>query len=186
LEFTGKLAPFEVHRQETSHQIMTQHQYTVEERARLSKMVIRLFRHWKLDDSRAAVLLGLPTSAALIPYRDGEPFPDDKDTLDRVGNLFGIHTALRTLYPQNRSLVYRWPTTPNKALDGLAPIEIMVKQGHAGIVVVRGYLDHLCQSAQSDRIRHLRKRLLSEWSSNYESASEDHGDGGAGKVGPRT
>ena len=61
--------------------------------------------------------------------------------MERVGNLLGIHSSLRLLFPHNRALVYRWPTAPNLAFDNRSPVEIMVKRGLPGIGAVRGYLD---------------------------------------------
>jgi hypothetical protein len=118
---------------------------TPEERVRLAKMVTRLLEHWNVDQSTAAALLGLSENSrtAISRYRKGAALPDSRDLLDRVGNLFGIHKSLRLLYPQNRELVYRWPTARNKTLENLSPVEIMVEQGLPGIVAMRGYLDFL-------------------------------------------
>lgn len=112
---------------------------------RLATMVTQLFDHWQLDGSTAAALLGLSENSrtAMAGYRKGKPLPDNRDLLDRVGNLFGIHKSLRLLYPHNRELVYAWPTARNQRLDNLTPVEIMVEQGLPGIVAMRGYLDFL-------------------------------------------
>jgi hypothetical protein len=119
--------------------------YTPGDRARLAKMVTRLFDHWNLDPATAAALLGLSEKSrtAINRYRKGGPLPDSRDLLDRVGNLFGIHKSLRLLYPHNRDLVYRWPTARNERLSNLTPVELMVEQGLPGIVAIRGYLDFL-------------------------------------------
>jgi hypothetical protein len=119
--------------------------YAKDERSRLAKMVTRLFEHWQLDTTAQAELLGLSggSRTAVSRYRRGTPLPENRDLLDRVGNLFGIHKSLRLLYPGNPELVYRWPTLRNATLDNYTPLEIMVEQGLPGIVAIRGYLDHL-------------------------------------------
>jgi hypothetical protein len=119
--------------------------YVAEDRARLARMVTRLFDHWGLDPGTSAALLGLSENSrtAISRYRKGAPLPDSRDLLDRVGNLFGIHKSLRLIYPHNRDLAYLWPTSRNRRLDNLTPVEIMVEQGLPGIVAMRGYLDFL-------------------------------------------
>lgn len=117
--------------------------FSADDRARMSKMLMSLFEHWGLDVATQAQLLGLSASSrtAVAKYRKGAPLPDNRDLLDRVGSLFGIHKSLRLLYPHNRELVYAWPTLRNRRLDNQTPVEIMVDQGLPGIVAMRGYLD---------------------------------------------
>lgn len=106
-------------------------------------MVIQLFDHWGLDNSSQSALLGLSlnSSTTIVDYRSGAALSDDRDLMERVGNLLGIHRSLRLLFPHNCELVYRWPTVPNLAFDNRSPVEIMVERGPPGIVAVRGYLD---------------------------------------------
>lgn len=119
--------------------------YGKDERARLAKMVTRLFDHWQLDTATQAELLGLSAGSrtALSRYRRGTPLPDSRDLMDRVGHLFGIHKSLRLLYPDNPELAYDWPQRRNASLDRYTPLEIMLEQGLPGLVAIRGYLDHL-------------------------------------------
>ena len=119
--------------------------YSKDERSRLARMITRLFENWQVDTSAQAELLGLSggSRTAVSRYRRGTPLPENRDLIDRVGNLFGIHKSLRLLYPANPELVYHWPTLRNATLDNHTPLEIMVEQGLPGIVAIRGYLDHL-------------------------------------------
>lgn len=117
--------------------------FSRDDRARMAKMLMSLFEHWRIDVSTQAELLGLSKTSrtAISKYKKGAPLPDSRDLIDRVGNLFGIHKSLRLLYPHNRELVYAWPSLRNRSLDNHTPLEIMVEQGLPGIAAMRGYLD---------------------------------------------
>ena len=76
---------------------------TVTERAKLAKMLLRLFDLWKLDTFSQLTLLGLSSTsrAMLSRYRQGTtPLPHTQDILDRAGWLLAIHKALRSLILQ--------------------------------------------------------------------------------------
>ncbi len=111
-------------------------------RARLAKMIARLFDHWELAAPDQAMLLGLsPDSRATVArYRRGEPLADNTDLLGRAGHLLGIHKALRVIFPHDRDLAYRWVSAPNRSFGGRPPLETL-KQGYEGILAVRRYLD---------------------------------------------
>ncbi len=117
---------------------------TPESRARLARMIMRLFEHWQLSAGDQLNLLGLsPTSRALLSrYRRGEPLPGSRDVMDRVGWLLSIHKSLRLLYPYNVDLRYSWVSRRNRQFDNLAPLEIMREEGIIGIAKVARYLDH--------------------------------------------
>ena len=114
------------------------------DRGKLSKMVTTLFDHWQLPNKDQLSLLGAaPENRALLTrYRAGEPIANDRDKLERVGLLLGIHKSLRLLFPQNRDLAYRWMTTPNRAFDNATPTQVIDQQGMIGLYMVRTYLDH--------------------------------------------
>ena len=107
-------------------------------------MVSRLLEHWRLPATEQAELLGLSAGnrSTLARYRRGEPLADSRDLLDRAGHLLGIHKSLRILFPHDRDLAYRWMSTRNKAFDNLSPVEVVKEWGFAGLLMVRGYLDH--------------------------------------------
>jgi len=111
-------------------------------RERLARMVVSLLDHWNLAPNDQAVLLGLSTQSrsTIARYRRGEPLADSADLLARAGHLLGIHKALRILFPQDRDLVYRWVTTPNRRF-GATPLDIMKRHGYEGILAVRRFLD---------------------------------------------
>jgi hypothetical protein len=111
-------------------------------REQLAKMIIRLFDHWELPLTEQAGLLGLSRTnrASIARYRNGEPLADNQDLLDRVGCLLGIHKVLRIMFPQNRDLVYRWMTAPNRRF-GKRPIDVVLEHGFEGLLAVRRYLE---------------------------------------------
>ena len=121
-------------------------QYTTSERRQLAGMICTLFDHWGLTRQQQCELLGLSpnTRGSITRYRRGETLAQKHDLLDRVGNLISIHKSLQELYPHNRDLAYRWPTSCNQDFENLMPVEYMTRFGFLGIVDVRGYLDVLC------------------------------------------
>jgi hypothetical protein len=114
-----------------------------EGRIALAKMVTRLFDLWKVSAKDQAVLLGLPETSGrnLARYRNGSPFPDSRDLLDRAANLLSIHQSLRILFPNNRDISYKWPTTPNRVFGGMSPVEFVRVGGFIGLFIVKRHLD---------------------------------------------
>ena len=114
-----------------------------EGRAALAKMVIRLFELWKISTQDQTILLGLSGSGrmSIMRYRKGGPLADNRDLLDRVGNLLAMHRSLRLLFPRNKDLAYKWISTPNRAFEDKSPIEIIRQDGFLGLLIVRRYLD---------------------------------------------
>ncbi|HET9669227.1 MAG TPA: antitoxin Xre/MbcA/ParS toxin-binding domain-containing protein [Casimicrobiaceae bacterium] len=105
-------------------------------------MVTRLFEHWDLPMAEQAAALGISAGSrsTLVRYRAGEPLADDRDLLDRVSHLLGIHKSLRILFPHDRDLAYAWMTTSNRRL-GARPIDLVVRHGFEGLLALRRYLD---------------------------------------------
>lgn len=116
---------------------------TPEQRAHAGPMLMTLFSHWNLTSAESLALLGLSTSnrRALTDYRRGKPLANDRDKLERAGNLLGIHKALRLLFPHNRELAYAWMKTPSRAFNGHTPTQYIEDNGLLGVHAVRAYLD---------------------------------------------
>ncbi|MEA3413889.1 MAG: MbcA/ParS/Xre antitoxin family protein [Pseudomonadota bacterium] len=112
-------------------------------RERLSRMLMTLFDHWDLSPEDRLALLGLDPASrtTLSRYRNGAPLAGSRDLIDRAGHLLGIHKALRVLFPRNRELAYRWMTSRNAHFGNRSPVEVVRKQGFAGLLMVRAYLD---------------------------------------------
>jgi hypothetical protein len=113
-----------------------------EARTRLARMITTLFEHWKLSTAEQAAALGISAGSrsTLVRYRAGEPLADDRDLLDRVSHLLGIHKSLRILFPHDRDLAHAWMMTSNRRL-GARPIDLVVRHGFEGLLALRRYLD---------------------------------------------
>jgi hypothetical protein len=90
-------------------------------------LLTRLFERWRISGEDGAILRG-----------DAEA---EDERMIRAEHLLAIHTALRTLFPQNRELAYRWMTTRNAAFEHRTPVEVVRQTGLDGLVAVRRYLE---------------------------------------------
>ena len=118
---------------------------TRDERVVLARAVTKLFELWQLGTADQLMLLGLNESnrIALQRYANGEALAANRDLLERVGHLLGIHKALKLLYPRNPELVGGWMSSPNAAFDSATPVDITRRFGFAGLLMVRGTLDRM-------------------------------------------
>jgi hypothetical protein len=116
-------------------------------RQNLTKMIMRLFEHWKLPTADQLEVLGLSANSRrmLTQYRKGKALPSNRDMLDRIGWFLVIHQDLRTLYPNNPELCYSWVYRRNRHLDNWTPLEVMKEQGFIGIFRVAQLLEHLVE-----------------------------------------
>ncbi len=122
---------------------ITQRVRTGPNRGALAKMAMALLDHWQLGTEDQAALLGISSInlAALTRYRRGYLVGASRDHYDRIGHLLEIHKCLRTLFPQNRELAYRWMRARNKAFDNQTPVEVIKHWGFVGLLTVRCYLE---------------------------------------------
>jgi hypothetical protein len=129
--------------EQTAKQLTDKDPRSREGRVALAKMIMRLFELWKISAQDQTVLLGLSENGrmSIMRYRKGAPLADSRDLLDRAGNLLAIHRSLRLLFPRNKDLGYKWISTPNRALEGKSPLEIIRHDGFLGLLIVRRYLD---------------------------------------------
>ena len=118
---------------------------TRDERVVLARAVTKLFELWQLGTADQLMLLGLNESnrIALQRYAKGEALAANRDLLERVGHLLGIHKALKLLYPHNPEIVGGWMSSPNTAFDGVPPVDMARRFGFAGLLMVRGTLDRM-------------------------------------------
>lgn len=116
---------------------------TRDERVILARAAIKLFELWNLSAADQLMLLGLNESnrIALQRYAKGEALAANRDLLERVGHLLGIHKTLKLLYPRNAAIVHGWMSAPNTKFDGATPIGVVRRFGFAGLLMVRGTLD---------------------------------------------
>ncbi|MES2681885.1 MAG: MbcA/ParS/Xre antitoxin family protein [Pseudomonadota bacterium] len=94
----------------------------------LRRMVEKLLAQWMLTPAQCDVLLSSSCGN------------------ERLTQLLTIHQSLRTLFPRNQDLTYRWMTTPNRAFSGRTPIEVVAERGPEGLAEVKAYLEGAIQS----------------------------------------
>lgn len=105
--------------------------------------VIQLFKLWGLKTDEQCNLLGGISPQQLNKFKNGKAHISSRDTIERVGNLLGIHKSLRILYPYNSSVVYKWIKARNKTLHNLPPLDVMLSEGYIGIAQVRKLTDYM-------------------------------------------
>lgn len=119
--------------------------HSAESRGHLAKLVMNLFEKWELSTSDQLELLGLSTSsrALLTKFKRGDPLPNSRDVLDRVGWLLAIHKGLRLLFPHNPEILYTWVKRRNGLIQNRTPLEIMLEEGLVGVMKTSRFVDFL-------------------------------------------
>ena len=110
---------------------------------RNTRNAIALFQHWGLKNDEECNLFGGISPAQLAKFKKGTAFISSRDTIERVGNLLGIHKNLRILDPYNRDIVYQWIKGRNLKLHNVSPLDIMLEYGYIGIAQIRRFTDHI-------------------------------------------
>lgn len=101
-----------------------------------------LFRHWCLSPAEQAALLGLPEidAADLLTDQLHQAIFENSDTVNRIYYLLGIHARLRVLLSPH-DLVYKWMRSPNMAFNDMTPIQLIERDGVAGMAHITRYLN---------------------------------------------
>jgi len=81
-------------------------------------------------------------------YKDWELDAADRALLDSLGldgaeSLCAIHVALGQIFAHNPELAALWPTTSNKVLNKLTPIEVIRRDGMDGLRRVRAMVEQV-------------------------------------------
>lgn len=113
---------------------------TEAEGAAMLRAAFNLFRLWGVDDKGARVLLGSPSPSTFYRWKRGEIGPLSHDTVWRLGDLMGIHKALRYLFLEPQR-AYDWIAKPNEAFAGASALDRMLGGAPADLTAVRRYLD---------------------------------------------
>ena len=109
----------------------------------IARNVMRLLDEWGLEGKQIIQLLALPTNTRirhLDKYRKGNAFPTSKNTSVRIDHIVGIADALRTTFPRNSHMGFRWLRTPHRRFRNKTPMETML-QSETGLLRVRSELD---------------------------------------------
>ena len=69
--------------------------------------VLNLLDRWNLSRAEKLVVLGGPSDRTFQRWRSGVVGPLPIDTVHRLGDLLGIHKALRHLFPDVKR-AYQW------------------------------------------------------------------------------
>jgi len=104
------------------------------------RAVLNLLDKWNLRREEKLVLLGSPSERTFQRWRAGEIGPLPSDTVFRLGDLLGIHKALRYMFT-DIAHVYAWVKRPNDAFGGESALDVMLQGAPADISRVRAYLD---------------------------------------------
>ena len=113
---------------------------TAEEAQAMLRAVLNLLDKWQLATSEKLVLLGGPSERTFQRWRKGEIGPLPVDTVHRLGDLLGIHKALRYMFT-DLERAYGWIKRPNEVFGGRPALDIMLQGAPSDIARVRAYLD---------------------------------------------
>jgi Protein of unknown function (DUF2384) len=113
---------------------------TAAEAAAMMRAVFNLFTRWRISDAQARVLLGSPSSSTYYRWKRGEIGSIPGDTVWRLGDLMGIHKALRYLFLEPER-GYAWVSKANEAFGGKSALERMLGGAPGDLSAVRAYLD---------------------------------------------
>jgi hypothetical protein len=120
----------------------------------LTRQIMRVLDEWQLKGKDIINLLALPSKVRLRNldrYRDGEAFPESKETLERIEHIVGIADALRTSFPRNAHMGIIWMQTPHRRFQNQPPLAILSEQGLKGLRMVRSELD--CAFSWDDTLK---------------------------------
>jgi hypothetical protein len=113
---------------------------TQAEAAAMLRAVFKLFDRWQLSDSEARTLLGKPSPSTFYRWKRGAFGSIPSDTIWRLGDLMGIHKALRYMFTDPRR-GYAWIGADNRAFGGKSALARMLGGAPSDITAVRAYLD---------------------------------------------
>jgi Protein of unknown function (DUF2384) len=119
-------------------------------RKRLSAPALRTFLAiadlWGLTEGQRLLVLGCPSRSTYHNWckqaREHRAFTLDVDVLTRISAVFGIHQALRVLFP-TELLGVDWLRFPHNAVvfGGRPPLALVSSGSQDGLLTVRRFLD---------------------------------------------
>lgn len=98
---------------------------------------------WGLHAKEERILLGEPAPSTFFAWKANKSARKlDRDTLDRISYLMGIHKALNILLPSSRA-ANEWIKKPNNAplFGGDSALNRMLSGNLADLAEIRRYLD---------------------------------------------
>jgi Ni/Co efflux regulator RcnB len=113
---------------------------TQAEAAAMLRAAFNLFERWQLSDGESRALLGDPSSSTFYRWKRGDIGSIPRDTIWRLGDLMGIHKALRYMFTDPKR-GYAWIRADNVAFGGKSALARMLAGAPSDISAVRAYLD---------------------------------------------
>ena len=113
---------------------------TDEEARAMLRAVLNLLDKWGLRKEEKLALLGGPSDRTFQRWRAGEIGALPNDTVFRLGDLLGIHKALRYMFVDVQR-AYLWVKRPNEAFGGKSALDVMLQGAPSDISRIRAYLD---------------------------------------------
>lgn len=113
---------------------------TPAEAAAMLRAAFALFERWGLTVGEARILLGQPSPSTFHRWKRGAVADLPRDTVWRLGDLMGIHKALRHMFTEPER-GYAWVRKPNLAFGGRSALDRILAGAPADLAAVRAYLD---------------------------------------------
>jgi hypothetical protein len=113
---------------------------TPEEAAAMLRAAFALFGRWGLSDAQGRILLGQPSPATYYRWKRGQVGGIPSDTIWRLGDLMGIHKALRYLFA-DAERGYAWIRRPSTDFGGRSALDRMLGGAPGDLAAIRAYLD---------------------------------------------
>ncbi|MDO9520671.1 MAG: MbcA/ParS/Xre antitoxin family protein [Pseudohongiella sp.] len=109
---------------------------------KLLAMIKILFNQWNINHIDQATLLGMGETeyAMLLFDKFDQTELENREIPVRIYYLLGINAILRALFGSS-DVASRWMLTQNEALDAMKPIQIIERDGVAGIIRMTRYLN---------------------------------------------
>jgi Ni/Co efflux regulator RcnB len=104
------------------------------------RAVLNLFDKWGVERGDQITLLGSPSERTFQRWRAGEIGGLSVDTVYRLGDLLGVHKALRYMFAEPER-GYAWVKRGNAAFGGASALAVMRQGAPGDISRVRAYLD---------------------------------------------
>jgi len=113
---------------------------TQEEAMAMLRAAFNLFIRWQLDGGQSRRLLGSPSERTFQRWKSGEVAMIPHDTVCRLGDLMGIHKALRYMFAEPQR-GYDWIRRPSAAFGGHSALDRMLQGAPSDLSALRAYLD---------------------------------------------
>ena len=104
------------------------------------RAAFKLFERWNVSPAQARVLLGQPSSSTFYRWKRGHVGSLPPDRVWRLGDLMGIHKALRHMFTDPER-GYAWISQPNAAFGGKSALDRMLTGAPSDLTAIRNYLD---------------------------------------------